>query len=178
MTSRMVEMSDRRLCSMPGCERVARTRGRCDPHKYRSFAERFWARVDRSGPCWLWLGPTDKHGYGHAQAYKRLSGRPYQFAYWLTHGAVPEGLEIDHICRNRACVRPSHLRAVTHLENGIAQIADTTHCVNGHEYTDDNTRWWRRANGRMARCCVTCKRAYQAELRARKRRGEFVRRAA
>ena len=90
----------------------------------RNLIRRFWAKVDMtSGPeyCWDWTASLARHGYGHF-AYRRGNGtkrnvKAHRFAYELEYGKVPEGLEVHHLCHNRLCVNPVHLKAVTHLEN-------------------------------------------------------------
>jgi hypothetical protein len=89
----------------------------------RPLAERFWEKVDKSAPggCWLWTAATKSHGYGFV-AIAKVEGRSilrqaHRVAYELTHGPIPDGLEIDHLCRVRNCVNPAHLEAVTHSEN-------------------------------------------------------------
>ena len=69
-----------------------------------------------SSGCWEWVGRTGKDGYGSVGAARnsRLAHR-VSYEWWM--GDIPDGLEIDHLCRNRACVRPDHLEPVTHMEN-------------------------------------------------------------
>lgn len=76
----------------------------------------FWAKVNKTETCWLWAGARNPAGYGHF----RRSGTTYnahRFAYELLVGPVEKGLQIDHLCRVRNCVRPSHMEAVTPLIN-------------------------------------------------------------
>jgi len=78
--------------------------------------ERFWARVDKSGECWHWAGSTTG-GYG--QFYARgKSIYAHRFSFELAHGTIPEGLFVDHVCHQRACVNPDHLRLATTKQNG------------------------------------------------------------
>ena len=73
----------------------------------------FWSRVQFGEGCWIWLGTISTNGYG---SY-RHGMAAYKFAYVSTKGPVPPGLEIDHLCMNRACVRPDHMEAVTRSVN-------------------------------------------------------------
>ena len=130
---------------------------------------RFWANVDPTGnggrytyngeACWIWQGYIRKDGYG---GYTPKHARPrlaHRIAYELAHGPVPQGLELDHECRNKACVL--HVRAVTHRENmRNTDKAQQTHCCRGHALTGRNVIV--KANG--CRNCRTCK---QAQERAR-----------
>jgi hypothetical protein len=63
-------------------------------------------------PCWIWNGCHDHAGYGSSRR-----GKPHRVSWVLTNGPVPDGLELDHLCRQRSCCNPDHLEAVTHLEN-------------------------------------------------------------
>jgi hypothetical protein len=176
------EMADR-TCSIDGCERVVRSRGWCRMHysrwfrhgdaekvvrpserKTRPTADRFWEKVDKTeGGCWVWLARRSVDGYGtFAMPFgKRWAPvRAHRFAYELLVGPIPDGLHLDHLCRNRACVNPDHLEPVTCRENILRGIAPSainaakTHCTNGHEFTPANT-YIAPANG--ARLCRACR---------------------
>lgn len=115
-------------CSVEGCEDPGRiVKGMCIPHYYRfrrtgstdprkkPDAERFWSFVDKSQDCWEWQG-CKGNGYGRfGLNYKVVPA--HRYSYELTHGEIPEGLMIDHICHNRACVNPAHLRLADKKQN-------------------------------------------------------------
>ena len=123
--------------------------------------EVFWGKVDKAGVggCWLWQGAITNYGYGQVNVKGKHIGA-HRMAYEWSRGAVPQGLELDHLCRTRACVRPGHLEAVTHRENCLRGTAGDqervkTHCPKGHAYDMVNTRY--EAQGRKRRC-RQCKR--------------------
>lgn len=125
--------------------------------------------VDEDG-CWRSTGSLTPKGYARFKFDDR-SGSGHRFAYLALVGPIPEGLELDHRCRVRHCVNPTHLEPVTHLENLNRRKPSEewarslpTHCVNGHEYTPDKT--YTRPNGK--RDCRICKNAEKARYRARK----------
>jgi hypothetical protein len=134
-------------------------------------AERFATKVDHDGPtpqhrpdlgpCWVWTSSLNQSGYG--QLYVGGGRHMYlahKWAWEQEHGPVPDGLELDHLCRHRDCVRPSHLEAVTHAENlrrgtsPSALVAGRDACGRGHPYTPESTY----IGARGARYCRVCKR--------------------
>lgn len=131
-------------------------------------AEQFWARVEKGEGCWLWLGSKVGNGYGYAW-WNGRGLRAHRLSWLLTHGSLPSQT-LDHLCRNRLCVRTDHLEDVSMRENimrgaGITAInARKSHCDNGHAFTPDNTHY-RTPNHR---CCRTCKRAEDARGREKK----------
>jgi hypothetical protein len=81
-------------------------------------AARLWAAVDKLGPddCWEWKGARNRSGYGFLH-FRGKSQGAHRVAYELTHGKIPEGIELDHLCRNRLCCNPAHLEPISHDEN-------------------------------------------------------------
>jgi hypothetical protein len=117
--------------------------------------KRFWSKVDKSGECWVWTGGhRTSNGYGRFQpTYPGPTIVAHRIAYELLVGPIPEGLQLDHLCRNRLCVNPAHLEPVTLIEN--IRRARPTHCKHGHEFTPENTISVRSRPGR--RHCRKCK---------------------
>lgn len=153
------------ICKVSDCQNPIKARGYCwnhwlksgerKPYRKRPAVDRFWPKVAKGdGPdaCWEWTGAKTRGGYGNfsIDSYHVMA---YRFAYELANGPIPDGLTIDHLCRNHGCVRPSHLEAVTAAENkrrgmgGPAVNARKTECHRGHPFE----------GGR--RYCLVCKRA-------------------
>lgn len=142
-----------------------------------SVEDRFWPKVDKSDPggCWLWTAAKGKGGYGNFGVTPRKTAYAHRFAYELMVGAIPEGLQLDHLCRNKACVNPAHLEPVTckeNLERGVNVGAagarlqrEKTHCAHGHEFTPENTHRYR-----GQRVCRECSRINAREYGRKKRR--------
>lgn len=118
--------------------------------------ERFWDKVTKTETCWLWTGYTSSDNYGRFNVGNHRPVLAHRFAYALSGGLIPDGLQLDHLCRVRNCVNPDHLEVVTNRENTLRGLHGQliTHCPRGHEYTDVNTRF--RKNGH--RVCRTCHR--------------------
>lgn len=142
-------------------ERWRRQRGvkpRVRPIMERLIEKR---RIDENG-CWLWCGGLHKNGYASTTTGSRGS-REYvhRISYRLHKKEIPEGKDIDHLCRVRHCFNPNHLEAVSRKENierGVGPgllgtINGTkTHCKNGHPFDAENT-YFRPSGGRKCREC-------------------------
>lgn len=166
-------------CSIKGCEES--TREFCDWHYQRwlkygdplysppsTVAERFWSKVYLHGPMASpYLGPCWTRGKANRYGTIQDGTRKVPSHRWLwehINGPVPDGLVLDHLCRNPSCVNPAHLEPVTKAENtrrGEAAEASRrywaskTHCPQGHAYDEENT--YRSPSG-GGRECRTCKR--------------------
>jgi hypothetical protein len=164
-------------CSIGGCPKPVLARGWCskhyhrwnrhgDPHYQRlTYEERVWSKVIKSekGACWIWNSTLDGGGYGII----RTSGgdgryvKAHRAVYELAVGRIPDGLQLDHLCKMRRCVNPEHLEPVTAQINTLrsdspsARNAAKDSCKHGHVFTDDNTyvtpQGWRQ--------CRTCLRS-------------------
>lgn len=126
--------------------------------------ERFWTKVqETSGGCWEWTASRYvQNGYGQFGFKGKNSRTAHSVAWEALIGPVPEGLELDHLCRNRACCNPAHLEPVTHRENTLrgtspsALHAKKTHCPKGHPYEGDNLLVRVKDGGRKSRECRAC----------------------
>ena len=169
-------------CTVDECDTNILARGWCSKHYHRwlrtgrfqgrlTDLERFDANTDADGDCIVWTGGTNSNGYGRLT----VNGRrmlAHRYAWERENGPVPDGLELDHLCRNRPCVNLAHLEPVTHRENVLrgeapcAQVVRTDVCKRGHAYDDENTHLG--PDGK--RYCRKCR-----ALRARRYRREAAR---
>lgn len=151
-------------CSVDGCEKPVSARGWCSMHysRFRRHGDpliqskwRKWTFQDRTkgkwivtdSDCWEWQGAKQVRGYGVLTVLGEQV-RAHRYVYENTIGAVPDGMELDHLCRNPPCVNPGHLEPVTHAENIRRHFADhvsdfpsleSSHCPHGHAMTEENT---------------------------------------
>lgn len=128
----------------------------------RPVSTRFWEKVEKDPEgCWVWTAATagDRGVYGKFHATPEKCVRSHRWAYEESYGPIPDGLVIDHLCRNPTCVRPDHLEAVSQAEN-VQRGSRTkrTHCFRGHPVNDETT-----AIGPSGRICRVCRRERERE---------------
>lgn len=125
-----------------------------------SAMERFWAKFDQGqNGCWNWTGATSALGYGRFWFADQMRWA-HRVAYELLVGPVPDGHELDHLCRNPSCVNPVHLEPVTHRENVLrgaapaAILVHATRCKHGHPFDEVNTYVRPKSGTRDCRTCM------------------------
>lgn len=163
-----------RGCVVVDCERPHNSHGYCGMHGKRlerqgttdhsgnprnfPILDRLMYYVEKTDTCWHWVGMTCSRGYGRI-AYHGGLKQAHRISYELHVGPIPDGLEIDHLCRVRHCVNPEHLEPVTHKANvmraplSLPNVASNlTKCIEGH--TEDERAWT--ANSNFDKFCRSC----------------------
>jgi hypothetical protein len=171
----------KRTCSIPGCTQPQHGRGLCSKHYQRwqdhgdpgrepfDRSRRVLEKVVRGEGCWAWTANHTNEGYG-VVTYCGVRTTAHRVVYQLLVGPIPAGMQLDHLCRNPSCVNPFHLEAVSGRENlrrgqgWSGRHAQQTHCVNGHEFTPENTLLHSGSGGRR---CRECHADHQRRYRAR-----------
>ncbi len=162
-------------CSLVDCNGQVNSRGWCSKHYWRwrkygdplqlrqpvDVLDLIMRRVEKQADCWIFTGHLLK-GYGQIHSVQLGGTRlVHVVVYERLVGSVPDGLELDHLCRTPACCNPAHLEPVTHAENVargrflevVAERRNTmTHCKNGHERVPENIRITKTG----ARRCLPC----------------------
>lgn len=134
-----------------------------------AIVARFWMKVDGGGNrCWEWTASL-RNGYGQFGVRAGHVVPAHRFAYEHLVGPIPDGMVIDHLCRNTRCVNPAHLEPVTNVENvmrgesPMARNARTTHCTHGHELVGANLY----VDPKGRRQCRACRRASMLAFKQR-----------
>lgn len=129
----------------------------------------FYRHIEITDTCWLWTGGTNRTGYGRGYFRGRMIS-PHRLVYEIVQGDLIPGMSIDHLCSVRLCVRPDHLEQVSFKTNtargsGASTVNRLkTHCVSGHEFTEENTYVYWRGRG-----CRTCRKAQHVVSNGRRR---------
>lgn len=140
--------------------------------KKKPILDKFFEKIEITDSCWIWHGARSEEGYGLFTAHDG-GGNAHRTSYVIFIGEIPDGYQIDHLCRNRSCVNPDHLEPVTPKTNirrsvpfrdfshvGNHQRAKT-HCPKGHEYKEGNFRTYlRTGTGKPFKVCIACSREY------------------
>jgi hypothetical protein len=156
-------------CSIPVCNKPVHARGWCGAHytRWRKFGDplgvapsvsvvdRFWAKVQKSAEpdgCWIWTASRTSHGYGKIGVNGRLAAA-HRLSFELSKGPIPAGMQVDHVCFNRGCVNPAHLRLATNKQNNEHRSGarrDSSSGVRGVYWHSRAKRWQAstRHNGR------------------------------
>ena len=151
----------RTICSIPDCGRYCKGKGLCSRHYQRLrrngdaiagrmlvdpilTPEKFWSIIPHGDGCSEWPRGGQASGYG-AATYQGEKWYAHRLSYYLSHGEIPSGMEVDHICHNRICVKPSHLRLVTSKQNSENLSGSTSRSGTGLRgvFWDSRRNAWR-----------------------------------
>lgn len=160
------------VCSVEGCGHVWQQREWCRKHwrRWKLYGDplgfgdsqtlapvevRYWRKVCQTAGCWIWRGGHDGDGYG---SFNNGHGAlAHRWLWEYLNGSIAAGMELDHLCRRRDCVRPDHLEPVTHAENmARGSVRNRTHCKRGHPQEGANIY----PRGTSAYRCRICREAY------------------
>lgn len=178
VVTRVGQLIDCALCKQPfvvrrkGNRHCSQTCARRRPKA--SQADRFWAKVNKTATCWLWTGALRGNGYGILRIGPATASMMYahRYSYELLVGPIPDGLQIDHLCRVRGCVNPAHLEPVTSRENNLRSESPSAKqwragvCGRGHPKTPENA-YIRPDTG--SRDCLACRRENKQRARTARR---------
>lgn len=143
--------------------------GQIAPKEKMSIQQRFESYYipEPNSGCWLWLGSLDKDGYGRFFTFQ--TDRAHRYSYATAVAPIPDNMVIDHLCRVRCCVNPSHMRVVTNVENvmcgegRMAKLSRQTHCKRGHSLENAYV------SSKGYRACRVCEGAKNQRYRAAKK---------
>ncbi len=137
--------------------------------------DRFYDKVhmEPNSGCWLWAAHLNGNGYGTFAGYSGRTELAHRVSYQMHIDEIPDGLQLDHLCRVKCCVNPAHLEPVTNRENAIRgdggkKQKAKTHCPRGHEYIRENT-YVSKKNKRHCRMCTN-----ERDRKKRRRGGLLV----
>lgn len=157
--------------------------------EFDRFSEKY--SIDPDSGCWNWTGskvgrtaksPADRGMFYLGPGHEKTRMLAYRWSYEHFVGPIPDGLQIDHLCRNPTCVNPEHLKPVTARENvrrgtsHIAELMDSTHCPRGHALEGDNLYVGVDGGRRCKRCRLDRTREYEERNRERRRAADAARR--
>jgi hypothetical protein len=143
----------------------------------QDLPERIASKIDGNQSCWIWTAARTGLGYGCVY-WNGRQAMAHRVVYEVMVGAIPDGMELDHLCRNPPCVNPDHLEPVTHGENmrrGLIQQRSAearlakTHCPHGHLYDYENTYHFITSSGQSGRGCRICRRIASTQSARRRR---------